>query len=257
MTVGEHDLEKWDPRAYWTEYYGGDDLPSDERAMFAFCVGAMAADGRRFERLLDFGSGPTVHRLAPFAPHVGEIHVADFDPRNLAQVTTWLEAGAGALPWDKFFALTLELEGSEPTAAAVGERKELLRELVSTARHCDARLPEPLGAPARFDLLSTFFCLDCITTSRARWREYMCHLLALVGPAGRVVLTALGESGSYPVGNDTFPSANLTAEDLADALTANGFDPATVRIERAALPDEERRPYASLGYVLMATARRP
>jgi hypothetical protein len=85
----------------------------------------------------------------------------------------------------------------------------------------------------------------------------MTHILSLVGPGGRIVLTALGESTSYPIGDQVFPSANLTGDDIREALLADGFDESTVRVERAALPADERRPYASLGHVLMATARRP
>lgn len=258
MTIPvEHNIESWDPNAYWVEYYGGDELPSDELAMFTFCVEAMARSERRFGRMLDLGCGPTVHRLAPFVPWVEEIEVADFDPRNLRQVNAWLAGDEQALPWEKFFALTLGLERLPATAADAASREAELRQLVKRVRSCDLRDPEPLGATERFDLLTTFFCADCITTSLERWREFMAHALTLVAPGGRVLLSALGESGGYPIGDLTFPSANLTEADLRDVLAANGYDPETIHIERIQLPDEERRPYASLGHTLMATATRP
>jgi hypothetical protein len=253
----EHAIEDWDPRAYWSEYYEGDELESDERAMFDFSVRVMESESRPFGRMLDLGSGPTVHRLIPFTPFVDEIHVADFDPRNRAHVAAWVEGGDDALDWGKFFDLTLELENGSRAPAEPSAREAQLRGLISRVRHCDLRRPDPLGELDRYGLVTTFFCADCITTSRDRWRQFMDHALALVAPEGRVVLTALGESEGYPIGERMFPSADLTEDDLRQALVAAGFMESAVWIERAALPDDERRPYASLGYVLMATARRP
>lgn len=252
----EHDIDNWDPHAYWVEYYGGDELPSDERAMFSFFVRTMKKNPGPYERVLDLGSGPTVHRLAPFVTAATEIEVADFDPRNREHVEAWLRGSDSALPWEKFFGLTLELEGGETDSGAIHRRQKLLRERISRTRHCDLRKEEPLGAANRYDLVTSFFCADSITASKERWREFVARVLRLVKPGGRIVMTALAESEGYPIGDLMFPSPTLSEADLEQALLTHSFDPATLEIERIPLPDEERRPYASLGYILAATAVR-
>jgi hypothetical protein len=252
----EHDTRTWNALAYVEEYYGGDSIPSDEVAMFQFCVETLRRDRRHYERMLDVGCGPTVHRLAPFARWVDEVHVADYDPRNLDHVRRWVAGSAEAVDWSRYVELTLRLEGYATPPAAVAAAEDRLRRLVTRTCACDVRRADPLGEETTYPLVTTFFCVDCITSSLRAWQEWMVNLLGLLDRGGRILLTALGESDGYPVGRRRFPSPHLTQEDLRAGLVAGGVAPASIRLRTAPLPSEERAPYGALGYVLMATGVR-
>ena len=88
--------DDWSPEAYLADYYL--EVQPDEHATMRFLSEASALVGD-VPVLLEFGCGPTVHHLLPFAVRADEIHVADFLERNLDAVRRWVdgspEAGTG------------------------------------------------------------------------------------------------------------------------------------------------------------------
>lgn len=178
----------WNPIEYWEEYYSGEDVPPDEIAMFQFFVDVLKDANKSYPEILDVGCGPTVHRMAPFAGYVNEMHLADYLQVNLNEVQKWIEGKQDALNWDKFIKTTLAMEGlSNFGRAEIEERKQFMRDKITSLKICDLNNTNPLVYKVSYNLVTTFLCVDSITTSKEKWRYYMHNLSNVVAPGGTLL----------------------------------------------------------------------
>ena len=67
--------------------------------------------------LLEFGCGPTVHHLLPFANVARTIHVADYLRANLVAVRRWVDEDDEAWDWSAFAEAALSNELGVPRIA--------------------------------------------------------------------------------------------------------------------------------------------
>jgi len=244
----------WHPSHYLEEYYTA--VENDEQATIAFLVEAADRLGAVSE-LLEFGCGPTVHHLFPFADRVNEIHVADYLPCNLDAVRRWVRRQQGAHDWSAFarYALRCEL-GRTPTRVEVESRENLTRQRITGLVHADARNSTPIvdeHARHRYGAVLCCFCPDSITADRDEWRRCMLNIASLVAPGGWFVLAALRATQAYRVGEARFPSAGVTEHDVAAALAEAGYLAGTTMVTVAQAPDDRGYGFSA---VTLAMGRR-
>lgn len=244
----------WQPDSYLARYYSR--VENDERATLQFLVRA-AARLPETPLLLEFGCGPTVHHLFPFATRCREIHVADYLPANLQRVRRWIAAGPEAHDWAPFAEYTLRAElGRSPVATEVGVREQQLRRRIRRFLLADARRSRPIldrEAPSTYPTVLSCFCPDSITDVFDEWRRCMLNIASLVAPDGWLVLAALRATDVYHVGNDRFPSAAITEDDVIDVLSDAGFAKAAMTIEVARAEDQNGYGFSE---IILATCRR-
>jgi SAM-dependent methyltransferase len=236
--------DEWQPAEYLREYYR--DVEPDERYLLEFLVEAMR-EIPPVPIALDFGCGPTVHRLFPLVPRVREFHLAEYLPLNRAAVAGWVAARPEAHDWSPFARETLRIEGDlAPPEARVYDRQQATRERISEIVPADAGEIDPLGRERRasYPLVTTHYCADSATDDLETWRRYMQNIAGLVRPGGHFVVSALGGSRGYRVGSHWFPGASITAQDVSDFLDAAGFTGIDLR-ERA-VPDRTEQGYGSV-----------
>jgi hypothetical protein len=129
-----------------------------------------------------------------------------------------------------------------------------LRQRITTLGHVDVRLRQPLlGRPRRYGAVLCCFCSDSITTDLDEWRRCTANVASLVAPGGWFVLTALGGASSYRVGARRFPSAGVTARDVADVLVGAGFSRDGTTVTATGSIDAGAHGYES---VVLAISRR-
>lgn len=246
--------DAWEPNTYLSDYYGA--VENDEQATLQFLV-QVAAQVGPIATLLDFGCGPTVHHLFPFATQAAEIHVADYLPENLHAIRRWIDAEPGAQDWSPFAAQVLNFELGRPACRSeIVAREEITRRRLRTFLDADARSSRPLRDPAaraKYPAVLCCFCPDSITDDRAEWRRCTWNVASLVAPGGWFVLAALRATAAYRVGNASFPSACVTEHDVADVLADAGFAPSRTTITVASTPDDQGFGYSS---VILAAGRR-
>lgn len=243
----------WSPAAYLADYYT--EVQPDEQVTMRFLVEAAALIGDCVT-LLEFGCGPTVHHLLPFATRADSIDVVDLLDSNLDAVRAWLGAHDGAWDWSPFTTLTLELElGRAPLPWEVREREAAARDRLRSIARADARRPQPLDAGwRRYPVVVCCFCPDSITSDRDEWRRCSEHVASLVARGGWLVFTALGSAHSYRVGGQSFPSPNVSVDDVASVLTTAGFSRLGTTITTAETIDPDDHGF---DHVVLAVSRKP
>jgi len=147
-------------------------MSDDERANFEFAITEFRRSGRRFGVAIEVGCGPTLHHAFALVPHVEELHLSDYLPQNLQEVHRYLSAEPGAHNWDVYISGILTVEG-EVAPSAVAERKRLLRYRVRTLKVVDIRRPQPLADHTTYDLVASYYCAECVATTREEWRQYL------------------------------------------------------------------------------------
>jgi SAM-dependent methyltransferase len=219
----------WEPREYLRQYYTTEGLAEDEQAIADFLTRKLRDADRRFSRALEFGCGPTVHHAAILAPYVDELHLADYLPENLAEVRKWLDGSPGAHDWDGQLMGVLTIEDpAGDLGARLDQRKRDLRRAVTELKSGDARRQPSVagGGSGGYDLIATFFTVECVDADKAAWERNLANVCTLVRPGGVFTCATLRRANEYHVFDRTFPTAHVDEGDYARVLSAYGFDPA-------------------------------
>lgn len=113
----------------------------------------------------------------------------------------------------------------------LAERKQQLRHKVKELKLADIRQSSPLADHDRYDLVTSFFCVEAVATTKNEWQQYLKNLANLVEPGGVLVLAAMRHCTAYRVFDQNFPSTSIDENDLAEFLPSLGFNPTTMKIE--------------------------
>lgn len=208
---------------------------ADETAVSLFLMRELArrAPSGRF---IELGCGPTLHHVFPFAPHVREVHLADYLEDNLEQVRIWKAASPHAHDWSQYAAMTLRHEGREDSPEAVAERERLAREKITAILHCDLKGEAPAERRGQYDGVGCFYCTEEIGITLSEWRRVLANAAAYLRPGGTLYMACLAGMDHYTVRDATgtefaYPCANLQQRDVASALADLGFPPHTTIVE--------------------------
>lgn len=227
----------WGAKNYLRHYYSSDKLVYDEVLIFKYIYKFLSNFKKNnFIDFLDFGSGPTIHRLLPFTNYVKNIYVADYLIENLNEVKLWIKNKKGAHDWNKQIEHILKIEYRSLKKIWVNKKikfqKEFLRKKIRAIIKCDAFRKNPLyGSKKSFDLVTSFYCIDSITRSKTTWAQATKNLLGLVNPGGWIIIAALRNTSYYMVDQVYFPSPNVNERDFRRIFAQSNFDLETVNVK--------------------------
>ena len=140
-------------------------------------------------RALEYGCGPTLMRAIAASQYIEALDMADRLVCNLSHVRRWAYGDPQADDWSLFTEYVLHCEGAtKPSRQDLLAREQRTHSVISELLLTDARERWPLGPTrvAGYDLLISGFCLDCLTQSKAVWRQCMRNVFGLLKP-GRVI----------------------------------------------------------------------
>jgi len=242
---------------YLRTYFGGDPDP-DEQVVMRFLAHEFTAL-RDTPALLEVGCGPVVNHILSAAPRVSSIDLADYRADNLRELEKWRNGEPGAHDWTRFTRFALTAEGLAGTEAEVLERERETRRRIRSVRTCDLRLEEPLGIPARYDVVCCFYTTEQAATSREDWPTVFTNLARLVAPGGRLLACAVGYTEHYVVYDSDgephrYSVPRLTPEDFESALERNGFDRANSVVRYEHLTGQESE--GVYGVILVSATKR-
>lgn len=221
----EQTFATFNSRDYLKEYYYKAGDPGDENyELLEFFVKAYKGV-KDTPLMVEIGGGPTIYQLITAASKVKEIHFSEFLPQNRNEVQKWEDEEENAFQWDSFIDLSLVLEGLENDPESVEKRKKLVREKIKKIIPCDITKSDPLGVKYRgtYDLVSTNFCPESITSDKKAWEESIDNICSLLKPEGVIIMTALKHAHWYYVGSKQFPATYLDEEDIKRVLEKLGF----------------------------------
>lgn len=212
----------FDPRQYLHQYYSLPHLAQDDAALFGVLTAWLRAGNRQFARALDFGCGPTLHNSFALAPWSAQIDLADYLPGNLAEIRLWLEERPDCHQWDSLLEGVLECEGTP--RERLRERKSAYRSRVREVFPCDLRMDPPITkGDRRYDLVTSFFCAECVAGSVAEWEDFLGRIINLVAPGGDVFFALVRDCARYRVLGEWFASVPVTELDVQRVLMRHGF----------------------------------
>lgn len=228
-----HDLYNRDfsPREYLRQYYSTGSLAEDDVAIFRALTVWLRQHNRIFDRALEVGCGPTIHHALPLVPYINELHLSDYTPANLAEVRRWIDGRPEAHEWLDHTRGILELEGVPAEADDCRRREDELRSRITALRHLDLLRSRPLEEPDQFDLVTSFFTIECAATNRETWEQAVGSTLSLARHrGGAAFFGTLRKCESYKVFDKTFPAFSIDEDDYARVLPQYGFPLARAEI---------------------------
>lgn len=221
---------KWSPKAYLKEYYLTDGPAEDEVYIFKFVLDFLKKEKKVFPKMLEFGSGPTIHHLIPFARHVQKMYVADYLKSNLNEIQRWIDGDKRAHSWGSYIRGIVALEYIRPGTRQLYERERIIKKEIVSLIRADVYRSKPLVVYKAFPLVTSFYCTECTTGSKLKWSIGMRNLLSLVASGGWIIMSALRRCRGYRAGSHFFPCTYIDKGDVHAILIASGFDPKTIDI---------------------------
>ena len=197
-------------------------------------------------KILDYGTGPSIHYLISAAPHASEIVLSDYTEGNRTALQQWLENNPNAHDWSPYFKHVVEtLEGkSEQEAMA---REGQLRSAIKAILPCDANQDPVLQGGEQyqgyFDIISSSLCLENACATREDYAAAVKRLSSLLKPGGRLVMYSTERKpssapGFYEVGEHKFFNVRLQRKFITSSLEQAGFrDIAVVPLTGIKHPD--------------------
>ena len=191
-------------------------------------------------RLLEFGSGPVIYPAISAVPYVKEIVYADYTEGCRKEINLWLERDSTAHDWTQFFKEVVNgHEGKGEVEAATDREEELRKRIVAVVPcniHSDAAIDPQLG---KFDVISTSYCLECVTSTLAQYEDGLKKLGRLIKDGGYIACLASIEKSWYSTtaGGKKFEHVSLTSDNIRSALEKAGF---IIEMHRRCDPDRRR-----------------
>lgn len=239
----------FDPKAYLTEMFSA---PDDEDR---FCISFMTRVLRSLPDNLfihEFGGGPTLYSVAVLAAKAREIHFSDVVDASLIEVDRWLKDKLDTHDWNPYIAVALEAEGSPVTEAAISDRANLMRKVVTQLMLCDAQRNSPIEKKnAQYDLVAAHHCTDVAATSFEEWVRVLENVTNIVRPNRWLIVSVTTGTRTYEVGDVTFDCVSLTEGEVRNGLLKSGYREESIILETYEV--EDTREYSG---IIIALARR-
>ncbi|MCB0322370.1 MAG: hypothetical protein KDD69_02320 [Bdellovibrionales bacterium] len=200
--------------------------------------------------MLEVGGGPTVYQLFSASRAASEIVFTDYLESNLETVAQWVAGLEESVSWRPFASTVAKLEGgasskTDVEAQCVEERTRAAIRQIIACNVLSGNLLEALQGK-RFDVVSSGFCLECISRDEAHFVQALSNVSLAVAKRGYLVLTVLKNSSSYRVGSHRFPSFPVDSSYLRTILASLSFEVQELRETRA----EDEQGYDGLIAVL-------
>jgi hypothetical protein len=210
------DWERFDPEDYVSDHYTAQIVPEDQE-IIRFVSEKLKGEHLRLgsaSLVADIGSGPNFYPamlLAPYVADDGAIDMVEYSSANRGYVEAALAryADQGDMgEWAKYEQFMVGTAGRHYHGAY--------------GKVCKISYPVQGSIFAlprnRYDIVTSYFVSDSITTSRAEFWESIRAISQSVKPGGLLVLAHMIGSHEYPAGTNThFPSVELTPSDVAEA----------------------------------------
>ncbi|XP_060065615.1 nicotinamide N-methyltransferase-like [Ylistrum balloti] len=216
------DYAKFDPEWYLTNYVGTEEASINMRTDLTIYHQFFTQNNIRGKRLLDVGTGPSIHTLLSASNHVDEIILSDYTPQNRQYLENWLN---GKTSHPKMMVdFVTSLEGRTVTAE---EKENEIRQKVKGILHIDITSEQPLGRDydgELFDVIITSYCFEAAVTDVPGYKRCIENVSRLLKKGGYLIIGVCLEGDTYQVGEFAYPTMNITKEQVDKAMKESGYE---------------------------------
>ncbi|NP_001139974.1 uncharacterized protein LOC393330 homolog [Salmo salar] len=235
--MGECHQDKFDPKTYFNYCYQFAAVPGQKDnsrfVSFVLCqLSKTFSTGKyRGQRLIEVGTGPTIHTLISACEYYDEIVVSDYVDSNRKEIEKWLKAEEGCFDWNAHLQYVCDLERKRTPAIIT----DTLRQRVKQVLKCDICLENPFHPvtvpPA--DCVLSSLCLEAACKDRESYRRSLSSMVDLLRSGGVLVLIGDLDETFYTVGEQRFDCVNLSEEFITEALSKLGLSVEEFTLQQA------------------------
>ncbi|KAL5006101.1 hypothetical protein ScPMuIL_017259 [Solemya velum] len=226
--------EDFDPWAYF-EFCHRDLAENSEFTEFLKGFNDVFKDGRiSGKRLLDMGTGSSIHSIIAASRHFDEIYLTDYIPKHLSILADWW--GGKSSHMDHIIKYCIQLENSSQT---VLDRNTEIREKIKGILYMDVTKSNPFTPSylAPFDTIVSSFCLDSASHNWDEFAKAFSNVSAMLRVGGKFVFVGGIDITFYRVGDFKYKNPNINLNDLYSILESNNFEIECIETYKNTHPD--------------------
>ncbi|XP_046352326.2 nicotinamide N-methyltransferase-like [Haliotis rufescens] len=203
-------------------------------------------------RLLDIGTGPTIHSVISASNCCDTIYLSDLAPQNRETLRKWLE-GTLQHSFRSFFQYVVDREGK---GTSWTHREDELRTKIGGILPIDLLEEDPMAPCSfpRFDIVTTSLCLDSVALDHVGYGYASRKITNLLKIGGFLIVFGLYGASTYTVGEHVFRSCLVTTGEVKDVWTHCGFEIVDWREEKN-MENTEKTGSGIEGFFLMTAKR--
>jgi NNMT/PNMT/TEMT family len=208
-------------KAYLEDNY---DRVDDENAFLLEFFHDIYSKLPEIKRLVEIGGGASLYMLISARRVVEKIVYAEPGDWCRAEIEAWREGSPKAHNWAVFFEYVRQLEGMEST---LGAMQAQLRSKISEIIPCDVYAGDcglGIGGPAEFDVVSSNFCAESITSDIKKFELSIKNIASLVAPKGHLVLSMLEDGRFWTLGDSDMPCITVDDRYVFELLQNASFE---------------------------------
>ncbi|KFM62408.1 Indolethylamine N-methyltransferase, partial [Stegodyphus mimosarum] len=194
----------------------------------------------RGERMLDLGSGPSVHNVATACAYVPNVILSDFSETNCERLRKWLRNDPDCIDCSLYLQRVAKAERRNDVEEACKEIEERIRSSVKEVIPCDVLddqvIPEEYSK-SRFDSILTSLTFECAAASWDSYSKILGRVNHLLRPGGKLLMLGATGCSYWQVGDNWFFCLPMEETDVQRALQINGFG--DIRWKLLEEPDDE------------------
>jgi hypothetical protein len=174
------------------------------------------------ESVLELGAGPTIYPLIPRRGQFSASYLAEFNTVNFEIVNRWLRGDPSAHDWRKYLSIFQKLEKYSKT---ISEMQDEVRCSSYTNLFCDvhSEIVLPELPKKQFDLVSTNFCPESITTCYQTYCESLTRIAGLIKPNGYLIMLLLKNASHWLLNGKQIHCLAVNERMLVDLLSERGL----------------------------------
>ncbi|GFU61601.1 indolethylamine N-methyltransferase [Nephila pilipes] len=191
-------------------------------------------------RMLELGSGPTVHNVATASAYFSHIVLSEFVESNCEQLRKWLKKDPDMLDWSMFLERVARAEGKKDAKAAVPEIESRIRSSVKTVVHADVLDDQVIPkeyTQEPYDLILSSLTFETAAATLDSYSKILGRANRLLRIGGKMILISATKCSYWQVGENKFHCLSLEESDVEEALKNNGFGDICWKIRD--LPDDD------------------
>ncbi|GFR00492.1 uncharacterized protein TNCT_365381 [Trichonephila clavata] len=191
-----------------------------------FLHNVVQSDRFKGSKVLEIGSGATVHNIASASAKYSVIVQSDYVMDNCEELKKW-HSGESVLDWSQFLNMVLEIEGSKMTLQDLETRiRKSVKCVVRGDLLSDGVLDEQELTPETSSPYDLVISVLCIETAASNFEDYVAILKRinnLLRLGGGLVVCGYENGSPWKIGSNYFPHVKLPIEQISKALEQAGF----------------------------------